>query len=89
VHQEDKPYKCTHSGCGKSFKTPSELTRHEFRHTGEKPYKCDQCDKSFVRNDDLKRHSFIHTGIVFCLHFIFNLVVIFLRKLQFVVSNNN
>ena len=62
VHQDEKPYLCTHADCSKAFKTPSELSRHEFRHTGEKPYKCDKCEKSFVRNDDLKRHYFIHTG---------------------------
>lgn len=64
VHQEDKPHRCNHDGCDKAFKTPAELSRHAFRHTGEKPHKCDQCDKAFIRYDDLKRHYRIHTGTV-------------------------
>ena len=62
VHQEEKPHKCEVEGCDKAFKTPAELSRHAFRHTGEKPHKCDQCDKAFIRYDDLKRHYRIHTG---------------------------
>ena len=66
VHQEDKPHRCAHEGCDKAFKTPAELSRHAFRHTGEKPHKCDQCDKAFIRYDDLKRHYRIHTGVAIC-----------------------
>lgn len=62
VHQEEKPHKCEVEGCDKAFKTPAELSRHAFRHTGEKPHKCDKCDKAFIRYDDLKRHYRIHTG---------------------------
>lgn len=62
MHQEEKPHKCIVEGCDKAFKTPAELSRHAFRHTGEKPHKCDQCDKAFIRYDDLKRHYRIHTG---------------------------
>ena len=62
VHQEEKPFVCKQANCGKAFKTQSELSKHEFRHTGQKPFKCYLCEKSFVRNDDLKRHHFTHTG---------------------------
>ena len=68
VHQEEKPHKCEVEGCDKAFKTPAELSRHAFRHTGEKPHKCDQCEKAFIRYDDLKRHYRIHTGEAICTH---------------------
>ncbi|KAJ8960779.1 hypothetical protein NQ318_020073 [Aromia moschata] len=35
---------------------------HMRRHTGDMPYKCDQCDKGFPRRYDLKCHERQHTG---------------------------
>ncbi|SPP84500.1 zinc finger protein 670 [Drosophila guanche] len=54
-----KRRECPH--CGISFPTSS-LTIHIRRHTGEYPYKCDQCEKAFPRSQDLSLHMRHHTG---------------------------
>lgn len=50
---------CPH--CGLSFPVSS-LTIHIRRHTGDNPYKCDQCEKAFPRSQDLSLHMRQHTG---------------------------
>ncbi|XP_070556431.1 zinc finger protein ZFP2-like isoform X2 [Ptychodera flava] len=45
--------------CGRGFSERYRLMRHEKIHTGEKPFKCDQCDKVFSRKDNLDRHFFV------------------------------
>ncbi|XP_022213486.1 zinc finger protein 420 [Drosophila obscura] len=54
-----KRRECPH--CGISFPTSS-LTIHIRRHTGEYPYKCEQCEKAFPRSQDLSLHMRHHTG---------------------------
>lgn len=54
-----KKRECPH--CGISFPVSS-LTIHIRRHTGENPYKCDQCEKAFPRSQDLSLHKRQHTG---------------------------
>ena len=41
---------------GKSFSQRSHLRAHSKVHSGEKPYKCNECCKYFTYLDSLKRH---------------------------------
>ena len=36
------------------------LRLHEMKHTGEKPYKCNQCDYSTLYNDCFRKHMRKH-----------------------------
>ena len=64
THTGQRPYKCSHPKCKKSFSTGYSLKAHLRTHTGEKPYKCtaEDCDKSFKTSGDLLKHVRTHTG---------------------------
>ncbi|XP_078507364.1 uncharacterized protein LOC144767887 [Lissotriton helveticus] len=53
-------YSCTE--CVKSFKTKTELTRHQRTHSGERPYHCTLCGNRFSLRHHLIGHQRTHTG---------------------------
>ncbi|XP_058443361.1 zinc finger protein 239-like [Malaya genurostris] len=47
---------------GKGYIEKSAWKRHQFRHTGQQPYKCVRCEKSFADEYCLKLHIRTHSG---------------------------
>ncbi|VDO00182.1 unnamed protein product [Rodentolepis nana] len=52
---------CPVENCQKVFPKLNKLREHICRHTGERPYACQECTATFVRMYDLRRHAQIHT----------------------------
>lgn len=52
-------HRCSFENCGKMFVRPAELARMR-KHTGERPFKCDECDMDFMRKDHLTSHKLKH-----------------------------
>ncbi|KAF2120252.1 hypothetical protein BDV96DRAFT_628749 [Lophiotrema nucula] len=46
--------------CGKVFKRPEHLKRHEYTHSGEQNFPCKICPRTFSRNDNCLAHYGTH-----------------------------
>ncbi|BFZ17605.1 hypothetical protein BsWGS_20643 [Bradybaena similaris] len=56
VHSNERKYVCTADNCPYGFKTKGGLVRHMRRHTGERPYACENCGRAFSESGALTRH---------------------------------
>ncbi|GLV41648.1 earmuff [Carabus blaptoides fortunei] len=55
---EERSFAC--ELCDKRYAYQYQLAQHQYQHTDEKPYVCQQCGKGCVTRDSLKRHARIH-----------------------------
>lgn len=51
---------CKYPGCQKGYNTEMNLTIHERKHTGERPFQCHICYKRFPSNGNLTKHAVLH-----------------------------
>ncbi|CAH8611387.1 unnamed protein product [Schistosoma bovis] len=54
------PHICPFKECGKAFLKRNKLRDHIYRHTGVRPFVCDQCNASFVQRYELRCHTYVH-----------------------------
>ncbi|CAH8630545.1 unnamed protein product [Schistosoma rodhaini] len=57
------PYVCPFKECGKAFLKRNKFRDHIYRHTGVRPFVCDQCKASFVQKYELRCHTYVHLRV--------------------------
>ena len=63
--EKEKPYKCEHPGCGRTFSFPAHLRSHTQQiHISYRPCQCEfpGCGKRFYTPQHLNVHRRVHTG---------------------------
>ena len=61
MKQNSSRYTCDY--CQKQFRDRYELVRHQRRHTGDFPFRCNDCAKGFMRHERYMTHLRWHSGM--------------------------
>ncbi|MDD7804098.1 MAG: C2H2-type zinc finger protein [Endozoicomonas sp. (ex Botrylloides leachii)] len=62
-HTGEKPFKCEHVDCNRSFTTRIQMRVHTFSHSDQKLFQCIHCEKSFSFPNGLRRHISKHHSL--------------------------
>lgn len=58
--KKPRKFRCSYAGCSYAAQSKYALNEHTNRHTGAKPFVCDQCSTAFAAMGDLHNHTHIH-----------------------------
>ena len=62
IHSEVRPFACEVEGCGKTFRSRSNLRMHRDFHAGVKRWSCSYCSRSFLSQGNMAKHVRRHLG---------------------------
>ena len=57
AHTGERPFVCSHEGCGRAFHSSGDLKSHERTHSGAREHICQTCGKALSSRNALKVHE--------------------------------
>ena len=57
AHTGERPFACSHEGCGRAFHSSGDLKSHERTHSGAREHICGTCGKALSSRNALKVHE--------------------------------